>query len=588
MGDYGAVLSVNAGAAAPMRVQGDTIVSGFVKTPTDQVRRIEVGGLAGDDHVDDADDPDRAVLCYQRRHYDAWSEELGRELAPGMFGEQLTIDGPAEADIRVGDLLRVGSALLAVTQPRIPCRKMAVRLGQDDMPVRYMRSGRVGFFCKVLQPGDVRAGDGIELVRRGPDELTVAQLAAVLHSDEPDPALVGRVLQATVLPELVRAKLTRLLDRAAAQARSWSGDRPLLVTARTPYGSEVVAFDLVDPAGERLPDFEPGQFLTLVLDVPGREQPVVRTYTIAERTADSSGYRVAVKREPSPEGRDDVPPGLASTHLHDNVAVGATITARAPRGKFVLRPGRRPVALVSAGIGITPMMAMLEHLATADPTNGARTPDPRKTYFVHAARSSRELTFGQRVRELVSDRPHLHSHLLFSRPRAEDIQGRDYDAAGRLTAQTLQQIVPDLDADFYLCGPTRFMADIAAGLVGLGVPQGQVNYEFFGAASSLFGDPDDQDAGSEAVDSEGRPILVTFARSGITVAWRENTFSLLACAEQAGLRPDASCRTGLCNTCVARIDDGQVDYVIEPMDPVTPGKVAVCCTRPRTSVMIDL
>ncbi len=132
------------------------------------------------------------------------------------------------------------------------------------------------------------------------------------------------------------------------------------------------------------------------------------------------------------------------------------------------------------------------------------------------------------------------------------------------------------------------MADVVSGLVDRGVAEERVHYEFFGAATSLFGELDAADAGPEAVDRDGRPIVVTFARSGISVPWRENSFSLLALAEQAGLRPDASCRTGLCNTCVCRIDDGEVDYAIEPMNAVTPGKVAVCCARPRTSVMIDL
>lgn len=149
-------------------------------------------------------------------------------------------------------------------------------------------------------------------------------------------------------------------------------------------------------------------------------------------------------------------------------------------------------------------------------------------------------------------------------------------------------MLPALDADFYVCGPVPFMADIVSGLLDRGVPEDRVHYEFFGAATSLVGDGDIGGAGPEAVDSGGRPIMVTFARSGITVPWRENCFSLLSLAEQAGLRPDASCRTGLCNTCVCRIDDGEVEYVIEPMDDVTPGKVAVCCARPRTSVMIDL
>ncbi|MEJ3651952.1 MOSC domain-containing protein [Actinomycetes bacterium KLBMP 9759] len=564
---FAALVSVNAGSAAPMAVQGETIVSGFDKRPLDGAGWVGTGGLAGDDHVDDAHDPDRAVLLYQLHHYDSWSRELGRHLAPGTFGEQLTVDGPGEDDVLVGDELRVGSAVLRVTQPRIPCRKMAVRLAEPDMPVRYLRSGRLGFFCTVLEPGRVRAGDRIELVRRAPDGITLTELAAVLHRDEPDADELERVLASSVLPELVRAKLAVI----ATRDRSWTADRLLLVTSRTEHGSDVVAFELSDPDGARLPDFRAGQFLTLTLTVPGVERPVVRTYTVAGRSADGFGYRLAVKREPG---------GLASGHLHEGVTVGTTVSARAPRGRFVVQPGTRPVVLVSAGIGITPMLAMLEELA-------AGRPGGREVFFVHGARSSREFAFGPHVRDLVASGSRLHSLLLFSRPRPDDRPGIDFDLSGRVTAAVLDEVVPGLDADFYVCGPVAFMADVVAGLLARDVPEERVRYEFFGAGTSLFGQ-DGEDDGPEALDGHGRPILVTFARSGRTVPWRENSFSLLALAERVGLRPEASCRTGVCNTCVARIDDGEVEYAIEPMDPVTPGKVAVCCARPRSSVMIDL
>jgi MOSC domain-containing protein YiiM/ferredoxin-NADP reductase len=423
-----------------MSVQGETVVTGFVKQPTEASRRIEVGGLIGDDHVDDAEDLDRAVLFYQRQHYTYWSQELERELSPGMFGEQMTIDGPLEHEILVGDQLQIGGTLLEVTQPRIPCRKMALRLQDQDMPTRYMRSGHTGFFCKVLQPGEVRAGDSVELVQHGPDGLSLAELATVLHSDEPEPEKLDTILSCSVLPDRIRAKLTRLADRMAANAQSWSGDRPLLVSAREQHGSEVVALDLTDADGERLPDFEAGQFLTLVLDVPGVDRRVVRTYTIAGRSADGAGYRIAVKREPAPSGSVDVPPGVASGHLHDNATIGTSVTARAPRGRFVLSPGGAPVVLVSAGIGITPMLAMLEQVAVASPPCSTTASAPhREVFFVHVARSSRELAFGRHVRDLVAGKPHLHSHLLFSKPRADDLRGRDFDAEGRLTPQKLRR-----------------------------------------------------------------------------------------------------------------------------------------------------
>ncbi|MFD3928203.1 MOSC domain-containing protein [Streptomyces sp. NPDC058614] len=577
---FGALLSVNVGEAKPMTVQGETIITGFDKRPTDGAVRVEASGLVTDDHVDDADDLDRALLFYQRGYYDSWDSELGRRLPHGTFGENLTFEGPADDEVMLGDELRVGEALLRVTQPRIPCRKMAVRLGEEDFPTRYLRSGRVGFFCSVLEPGLVRPGDRIELVRRGEDDMSVADLARVLHLQRPDVEDLGRVLACSALPKALRTKAEKLLRRAQG-GDAWSGDRALVVTARRQEAAEVVSFDLADPDGERLPDFQAGQFLTLSLEVPGTDKPVVRTYTLAGRSEDGRGYRIAVKREPAPAASPDVPAGVASGHLHAGVEEGAKLLARSPRGRFVVRPGDRPVVLVSAGIGITPMLAMLGQLAEPEGESG------RPVVFVHGARSSRELAFGSYVRGLVASGERLRSHLMFSRPGAEDVLGRDFDEAGRLTPAALERILPSLEADYYLCGPADFMADMVTGLTGRGVPEDRVHFEFFGAARSLFGDADGG-TGPVAVDAEGRPIVVAFARSGIAVEWRENTFSLLALAEQAGLRPEASCRTGLCGTCVSRIDDGEVEYAIDPMDGVQPGQVTVCCARPTTSVMIDL
>lgn len=577
----GALLSVNVGEAKPMTVQGETIITGFDKRPTDGAVRVEASGLVTDDHVDDADDLDRALLFYQRSYYDSWDSELGRRLPHGTFGENLTIDGPADNEVMLGDELRIGRVRLRVTQPRIPCRKMAVRLGEEDFPTRYLRSGRTGFFCSVIEPGLVRPGDKIELLRRSEDGMSVADLARILHLQQSDVEELSRVLACSALPTALRAKAETLLRRARG-SNEGARSRALVVTARRPEAAEVVSFDLADPDGACLPDFEAGQFLTLSLDVPGRDKPVVRTYTLVGRSEDGHGYRIAVKREPAPADTPDAPAGIASGHLHARVEEGARLLARSPRGRFVVQPGDRPVVLVSAGIGITPMLAMLEQLAGREPG--------RPVLFAHGARSSHELAFGPHVRRLVESGEQLLIHLMFSRPAPEDVLGRDFDEAGRLTSAALERVLPSLEADYYICGPADFMADMVAGLTDRGVPEDRVHFEFFGAARSLLSAAEGAgaEAGPVAVDAEGRPIVVTFARSGIAVEWRENTFSLLALAERAGLRPEASCRTGVCGTCVCRIDDGEVEYAIDPVNDVQPGQVTVCCARPTTSVMIDL
>lgn len=565
------ILSVNGGRAKAMAVQADTVMTGFDKRPLPGRVRVEADGLASDEYVADAGDLDRAVLLYQRCHYDAWEAELERSLAPGTFGENLTIEWPADEGVRLGDELRAGGVRLRVTQPRIPCRKMAVRLGESaDFPGRYLLSGRLGFFCQVLEPGELQAGDAIEVLRRG--EVSIAEMARIVHRER-DVAGMKQLLGTPLLPASWRDEVERRLRRATDADGAWPGERELVVSERREETPEVAAFDLCDPDGARLPDFAPGQFLTLQLDVPDRDRPLARTYTLVGRSAGGDGYRIAVKREPAPADAPQVPPGVASGHLHAAVAAGSALRARAPRGRFVVEPGPRPVALVSAGIGITPMVAMLERLA-ADSTG-------RSVHFVHGARSSREHAFGGRVRRLLAADSALHGHVLYSRPQPDDVLGRDFDERGRITAEVLERVLPSLDADFYVCGPGDFMRDVVRGLVDRGVPADDIRFELFGAASPLLDGP-------EALDAEGRPIVVTFARSGTAVPWREGAFSLLALAEQAGVPTDASCRTGVCGTCTCRIDDGDVEYVVDPAEPPGRGEVMVCCARPRTSVMLDL
>ncbi|MGW9593951.1 MOSC domain-containing protein [Streptomyces chartreusis] len=577
---FGVLLSVNAGEAKPVTVQGETIVTAFGKSPMCGAVQVEASGLATDDHVWAANDPDRALLFYQRSYYDIWNSELGRRLPHGAFGENLTFEGPTDDEVLLGDELRIGEARLRVTQPRIPCRKMGAWHG-EDFPNRFLRSGRVGFFCRVVQPGLVRAGDKIELLRRGKDGMSMADLTRILYLQRPNLEELSRVLACSMLSTEMRDRAEQLLRRTKRDD-AWSGDRALVITARRREAAEVVSFDLADPEGTRLPDFEAGQFLTVTLNVPGTERPVVRAYSLIGRSADGLGYRIGVKRESPPATSPGAPPGVASGYLHAEVKEGAQLLSRSPRGRFVVQPGDRPIALISAGIGITPMLAMLEQLAEREPQ--------RPVFFAHGARSSDDLAFGPHVRRVVTAGDQLRSHLMFSRPGTEDVLGRDFDEAGRLTPAILERTLPSLDADYYICGPADFMADMVNGLIDRGVPEGQVHYEFFGAARPLLGDAagTETEPGPVAVDADGRPIVVTFARSGISVEWRENTFSLLALAEQAGLSPESDCRTGVCGLCVSRLDDGEVEYVIDPMDDAQPGQVTVCCARPATSVMIDL
>lgn len=576
------LISVNIAPSGPMTVQGEQIMTGFYKQPATGPIAISRIGAAGDARIACATDLNRAVFMYQSRYYDEWRRELARPLTFGIFGENFTFDGPPDTEFCVGDVLQVGSAKVRITQPRFPCRKMTVRMGEgEDFPLRYLRSGRLGFFCSVDEPGEVRAGDEIRIDQRAKTHrIPLTEFSRLTYFEPDDEDGLERLLASPDLVPEWRIKVERLLRRARGPEEGWHDYRPLVVSRRRLLSPDVVSFDLHDPIGKPLPAFDAGQFITLRLDVPNQAKPVVRTYTIVGRSDDDRGYQLAVKRELPPLGQPSLPAGVASNYLHDGVEQRATLMALSPRGHFVVEPGSRPIALLSAGIGVTPMLAMFEHLATC--------PLKRQVLFVHGARSGREHVYGSRVRQLVAKNDLLRSHVLYSKPGPNDVVGHDFDACGRLSTETLDDLLPSFNVDFYLCGPESFMRDMVRGLMSRGVPKEQIRYEFFGAGASLFEDEVDLDTLPDALDTNGRPITVNFARSGLSVPWKEGIFSMLALAERHGLRPSASCRTGLCAVCVCRIDGGDVKYVLQPLDQPRPDEVMICCAKPTTSVILDL
>lgn len=240
--------------------------------------------------------------------------------------------------------------------------------------------------------------------------------------------------------------------------------KPLRVVAKRRESDDVVSLVLAARDGSPLPPARAGQHLPIALAIPGQPERVRRTYSLSSGVGDGT-YRISVKREPG---------GLASSFLHDAVHEGALVSTDAPAGDFVLAPGERAIALVSAGIGITPMLAMLGELV--------RRQDPRSIAFVHAARDGRHHPFAAEARALVAAAPRASLHVLYSRPRPEDRLGEGFDAAGRLDADGLLARIPPGEVDVYLCGPVSFMAALRDGLERRGIPPARIHHESFGPA----------------------------------------------------------------------------------------------------------
>ncbi|CAB3788302.1 Flavohemoprotein [Paraburkholderia caffeinitolerans] len=358
-------------------------------------------------------------------------------------------------------------------------------------------------------------------------------------------------------------------------SRGATGFRRLRVSARTRESATIVSFELVPADGEALPLFMAGQFVALRLPLPGGER-LLRTYSLSGDPADTARWRISVKREPAPAGREDIEPGRGSSYLHDAVQVGDDTT--------------RPVVLMSGGVGLTPLVSMLHRLRAME---GARD---RRVYFIHACENGAVHAFGNEVAALAAECPNVRVHVCYRQPDAQDRQAQAFDSEGLITRETLQGLLPLDDYEVYLCGPPAFMQANWRLLRSLGVARERIHYEFFGPATVLEADAEPAREVSSDVTSraeikqeiDAHATTVRFHPEAAPVAWDDRCESLLELAEQHGYAVPFSCRIGICNTCVTPLAQGNIEYATEPLDPPAEGTVLLCCAKPAGHVTLAL
>jgi hypothetical protein len=341
---------------------------------------------------------------------------------------------------------------------------------------------------------------------------------------------------------------------------------PVEVARIEPECDVISSFYLRRTDGTRLAPWEPGQFLPIRLTIPGQPAPVVRTYTIST-CANPDFYRLSIRR---------MEEGLVSRFLHDRGAPGLRFEAMAPRGKFVLdQSSNRPVVLLSGGVGLTPMMAVLEHLAA----EGKRSGDFRPAYFIHGTQNGRAHAFGKRVRELAAQYPGLVVQFCYSEPTDNDKPGVTHDSKGRVSVDLLKKVLPFGDYDFYLCGPPPFMSSLYSGLIDMGVRPERIRFESFGPGTVLRPEAPAKPLGTAA--TRGGEARVRFGKTGVDAQWAASKGTLLELAEAAGLTPAFGCRSGICGTCKTKIRGGEVEYLEEPLAARAEDEVLLCCSVPR-------
>ncbi len=563
-----AVLSVNIGLPRDVPWQGKTVHTGIWKQSIPgphMVRRLNIDG-DGQGDLNGHGGEQRAVMVYQADSYDYWRRQLDRDdLDFGMFGENLTVSGLPDKEVCVGDRYRIGTAEFEVTQPRVTCYRVGMRLGVPEMPSLLVGHHRPGFYLRVLTEGEVEAGDEIVKTADGPGTVSVADIDALLYLPDKDIDALRRALKIPALSPGWQQSFRELAAAAAVPPVGWPGFRQLRVTRIVPESTTVASVYLADAAGARLPAARPGQYLTLRVADAGEPAPV-RSYSLSSAPG-AGGYRISVKREPH---------GVVSGYLHTKLRPDAVLDVAAPRGDFVLDDGGdSPVLLISAGIGVTPVLAMLHALAAQH--------SEREVWWLYAARGPAEHPLAREAHELLTTLPHAHEHVFYTASNEAP-----HVHHGRITATALAQLDLPAAAHAFVCGPAGFMTDLRAALTGLGI--GDVSTELFGALAAI--NPGVVGGTQVAPHVPDGPVgdgpLVTFARSGLSVPFDTAQPSLLDMAERCDVPTRYSCRIGVCHTCVTPLLSGRVDYRPDPLEPPADGDVLICCARPDGDLVLDM
>jgi ferredoxin-NADP reductase/MOSC domain-containing protein YiiM len=582
------VLSVNVGLPRDIDWKGRTVHTGIWKDSVRGRCRVRRLNLEGDGQGDLAGHggEQRAVFVYQIESYRYWQERLQRtDFVHGQFGENFTVEGLPDDTVCIGDRYQIGSALFEITQPRVTCYRVGIRMNEPRMPSLLTSSGRPGFYFRVLREGEVGAGDEIVKVGEAKERMTVTEINALLYSSHHPREGLERALRIEALSPGWHWSLEALLQGPARAAGGGNaglapapaahpvapGFRPLAVTAIDQESADVLSLSMRDPEGRPLPAALPGQYLVLRIRADGNA-PLYRSYSLSGPVS-TKCYRISVKIEPD---------GVVGTYVRDHIRVGDVLDVSSPRGSFVLQSGERPVVLLSAGIGATPVLAMLHELAAARST--------RPVLWLHAARDRQHHPFATEVRRLISALAGGRSYVCYSRRGPDDRMGEDFDAAGHLSRSVFDEVGISRDADVYLCGPTRFMADMKETLAAF-VPSERIHVEIFngsepmtpgvvGAVARVPHLPED--------DDDTGP-LVSFARSGIAAHWKASAYqSILELAEACDVPVRWSCRTGVCHNCESGLVSGAVAYAPQPLDRAADGNLLVCCSQPIRDVVIDL
>ena len=353
----------------------------------------------------------------------------------------------------------------------------------------------------------------------------------------------------------------------------WKGFRRFSVVNKVMEAEDICSFYLGPVDGNSVCPFEPGQHIGFRFTVPGDSKPTIRSYSLSSGELEDNLYRVTIKKVPPPPDTD-FPPGKGSSFFHEELEIGSVVEVSAPNGKFFLdREDDRPAVLIAGGIGITPLLSILETICK----EGLE----RTCHLFHAVRSHRDHAFAERLQELVQVRDHLHLHTYFSHPE----EGQELPAdskTGFLSVDAIREAVGHLEAQFYICGPPPMMQAMVPSMEEAGIRTHDIKMEAFGPASIKKKKSSNEEKASAI---EASTPLISFANKA--VKW-DGESSILEMAEENEVEIDSSCRSGSCGTCQVRLLSGKVKYDDEPACEPDDGNCLTCVGVPDGDIELDV
>ncbi|MEE2746359.1 MAG: 2Fe-2S iron-sulfur cluster-binding protein [Pseudomonadota bacterium] len=381
-----------------------------------------------------------------------------------------------------------------------------------------------------------------------------------------------------------RTRVGEIMDRRqiiqAQEELSWQGFRKFQVRRKEMEGGDICSFYLYPHDERQLPYFEPGQYLTFKLDIPGQKKQTIRCYSLSEQPLQDY-YRVSVKKIPPPRDNPEVPPGLGSNFFHNNIEEGDIIDVKAPSGHFFLDVTKpQPVVLIGGGIGLTPVLSMLKEIISKDWRS--------EVWFFYGISNGAEHIMKDHLKELSNIADNIKLRVCYSRPREEDIEGTDYDIKGRVGVDLFKEVLPSSNYHYYFCGPPPMMNSLFEDLREWKVPEDHLHYEAFGPATvKKKQEADGSKDGAGSDDKDAEKFVINFAKSDKSVEWSPNDGSILDFAEENDVDIEFGCRAGNCGTCITAVIEGNVDYLSEPGEMPETGSCLSCIAVPKGNITIN-